>query len=303
MGWWRSWRLLKKSFLDGLVLWCVYAVTFCLQRRGLETLLLRPLRGLRALHALTWWGLNGEIAARQLPHLFDESNLSYLVRCRTMWRRRASWLSFHVKSENMKMSFNARPKHAGLQKARVRKQQSQLVDVHHIWDVLWRKFCFFEELFRYYICNICGYVFWYVKLSISSIFIVFPSSFSGQAGTEQLCQLARLLARRRLRERNYVSWQSFIASVKVNNLQQEINQSTIFPHEVDMVVAHLLHKVRVSEEGLTIRRDDFWDSSSQSRKIDVQTPRCGNSMSFRQNFTQNRPMPVEVQQALLSTLL
>ena len=36
----------------------------------------------------------------------------------------------------MKMSFNARPKHAGLQKARVRKQQSQLVDVHHIWDVL-----------------------------------------------------------------------------------------------------------------------------------------------------------------------
>ena len=70
-----------------------------------------------------------------------------------------------------------------------------------------------------------------------------------------------------------------------------------------MVVAHLLHKVRVSEEGLTIRRDDFWDSSSQSRKIDVQTPRCGNSMSFRQNFTQNRPMPVEVQQALLSTLL
>jgi len=46
-----------------------------------------------------------------------------------------------------------------------------------------------------------------------------------KAGTEQLCQLARLLARRRLRERNYV----------------------------DMVVAHLLHKVRVSEEGLTIR--------------------------------------------------
>lgn len=46
-----------------------------------------------------------------------------------------------------------------------------------------------------------------------------------KASTEQLCQLARLLARRRLRERNYV----------------------------DMVVAHLLHKVRVSEEGLTIR--------------------------------------------------
>lgn len=46
-----------------------------------------------------------------------------------------------------------------------------------------------------------------------------------KATTEQLCQLARLLARRRLRERNYV----------------------------DMVVAHLLHKVRVSEEGLTIR--------------------------------------------------
>lgn len=46
-----------------------------------------------------------------------------------------------------------------------------------------------------------------------------------KATTEQLCQLARLLARRRLRERNYV----------------------------DMVVAHLLHKVRVSEEGLTVR--------------------------------------------------
>lgn len=52
---------------------------------------------------------------------------------------------------------------------------------------------------------------------------------------------------------------------------QSINQWNIFPHaEVDMVVAHLLHKVRVSEEGLTIRRVD--DSKEKS-------------MRFRQNLT------------------
>jgi len=33
--------------------------------------------------------------------------------------------------------------------------------------------------------------------------MVIGSAFSVQATTEQLCQLARLLARRRLRERNY----------------------------------------------------------------------------------------------------
>eukprot|EP00438_Fugacium_kawagutii_P030760 Skav215265 [mRNA] locus=scaffold2881:51787:60522:+ [translate_table: standard] len=53
-----------------------------------------------------------------------------------------------------------------------------------------------------------------------------------KATTQQLCQLARLLARRRLRERNYAS-------------------RLLRWSKVDMVVAHLLHKVRVSEEGLT----------------------------------------------------
>eukprot|EP00913_Durusdinium_trenchii_P034406 g32187.t1 len=62
------------------------------------------------------------------------------------------------------------------------------------------------------------------KAKISRVKIQVPH-YVKQASTEQLCQLARLLARRRLRERNYV----------------------------DMVVAHLLHKIRVSEDNLTMR--------------------------------------------------
>ena len=152
---------------------------------------------------------------------------------------------------------------------------------HHIWDVLWRKFryryiliiLYPEELFRYDMLK----VFWYVKLSFLTYRFRHRPARSNSAswrvcwrgggfgsGTTCLGFSLRHQSRRQGDKAKTNNHCAIVCHCAIG--KPAINQWNIFPHaEVDMVVAHLLHKVRVSEEGLTIRR--------------------AKSMRFRQNLT------------------
>lgn len=147
----------------------------------------------------------------------EDELLESTFRCHTMWRRPA-WLVWKLKTwKDMKTSLDA-PSKQEFANSKVSWRNCSFT-FHHIWDVLWRKFryryiLYPEELFRYDM-PIC------VRILVCQT-VFFDISFSGQAGTEQLCQLARLLARRRLRERNYVSWLFIETSVKARQKQRTI---------------------------------------------------------------------------------